>query len=126
MEMTFPHPVKRNATRHSHRAMLAVAIARQSNTKTAVAVLLATKFGNNNRSDSALDQRILYFGSHKIDEFAASGPFWTARRSQGTARTNYESRLYQDGLMNNKAHELNGDRSWRQFIKPGHGASRTI
>lgn len=126
MEMTFPHPARRSITRHSYRAMLAAAIARQSNTKTAMAVLLATKFDNSNGSDNPLDQRILYFGSNNVDDLVASGPFWTARRTQGTAQTKYESCVYQDGSMNNKAHELNGGRSWKQFITPGHGASRTI
>ncbi len=106
--------------------MLAAATARQANSRTAQVVLLAGKFNQTARSDNALDQRILYFCSHKASALAAYGPFWTARRTQGTAQTKYESCVYQDGSMNNKAHDLSGGQNWKQFIQTGHGASRTI
>lgn len=123
--MTFPHPVKRGVTRHRCRAVLAVAIARQANTRTALAVLSAARFPNTDRSDSALNKRILYFGSQNVEASGVFGPFWAARRNQDTADANYESCVYQDGSMNNKARDLIGVQSWKQFVKPGHGASRT-
>ena len=125
MEMTFPHPVKRGVTRHSCRAVLAAAIARQANTRTARAVLTATQFPNTDCSENVLNKRILYFGSQNLERSSVFGPFWAARRSQDTADANYESCVYQDGSMNNKARDLIGVQSWKQFVKPGHGASRT-
>ena len=126
MEMTFPHPVRRSVTRHSHVVMLAAAIERQANTRTAKAVLVAAKSERYvDSSGDALDQRIHYFGSHFDDAIPPFGAFWATRRTQDATQPNYEPSVYQDGSMNNKAHELNGAQSWKQFITPGHGASRT-
>jgi len=130
MEMTLPHSVVHRDvadSRQRHRAMLAAAIARQADSKTARAVMLAAR--KNDQTESVGDdikQRILYFGAHKSGSAAAFGPFWAARRTKDTAQAEDESTVYQDASKYFKAHALDSVGTGEQFNQAGHGASRTI
>lgn len=129
MEMTFPHPVSRtgDATRQGHQAMLAAAIARQANSRTARAVSLASRRGGiGDSSGDAIEQRIHYFGSHHLGISAPSGPFGATRRTQETSQVKYENGVYQDASRNSKAPDINGERTGEQFNHAGHGALRTL
>lgn len=124
MEMTFPHPVSRPEyeARHGHRAMLATAIARQANGRTARLVSMA---GRGDSSGDAIVQRIHYFGS-KLGIKRPFGPFSATRRTQETGQAKYEIGVYQDASRNSKAHDANGDGTGEQFNHAGHGALRTL
>jgi hypothetical protein len=130
MEMTFPHNAMRQEKtggRQNHRAMLAPAIARQAKSPTACAVLFAARTGrDNDSSGSAVKQRIQYFASQAGGVCLPSGAFWATRRTQDTGQTKDESGVYQDALMNSKAHDVDGDGTGEQFNRTGHGASRTL
>lgn len=130
MEMTFPHSVAHRDVADSpqnHREMLAAAIARQANSRTARAVMLAAR--ENDQSESFVDdikQRILYFGAHKCPATEPSGPFWAARGTKNTVQTEDESNVYQDASKYFKAHALESVGTGEQFNLAGHGATRTL
>ena len=130
MEMTFPHQMVRQETvngRQSCQAMLATVIARQANSRTARAVVLATRKSNECESTGdAIDERIHYFSSHTYRKSGPSGAFWATRRAPDTAQSKNESSVYQDASMNSKAHAVNGDGTGEQFNQAGHGATRTL
>ena len=131
MEMTFPHRASGQRTvngRSDYQAMLANAIARQANSRTVQAMLIAGRANHDSASakGDAVEQRIQYFGSRLGSGQAPSGAFWSAHRAQDTGQAKYESSVYQNASTNIKAHDVNGDRTGEQFNQTGHGASRTL
>ena len=128
--MTFPHSVARREVANSgkrHRAMLAAAIARQANSQTARAVMLAAR--QNHQSESFVDdikKRIHYFGAENRSAKEPLGSFWAARRAENTVHAEDESAVYQDASMNFKAQALDRTRTGEQFNLAGHGATRTL
>ena len=125
--MTFPHKVVRQqelGDQQGHRAILAIAIARQADSQTARAVAKL----NDDASDSndAINERIHYFGAHNSETATPSGAFGSSHRIHDTVQSNCKNGVYQDASMNCKAHGLNGDWTREQFNQTGQEASRTL
>jgi hypothetical protein len=131
MEMTFPHRESGQRTvngRADYQAMLAIATARQTNSRTVQAMLIAGRTNHDSPSAKGdnVEQRIHYFGSRLGSGQAPSGAFWSAHRTQDTGQAKYESSVYQNASTNIKAHDVNSDWTGEQFNQTGHGASRTL
>ena len=123
MEMTFPHSAVRQDSvmgRIDHKAMLAIVMSRQANSRTVHALRQAE---NKKRpvGDNA-EQRIHYFATHDSQEMAACGAFW------GNVQTEpkLELAVNQAGSTNIKDHDLNDEATGEQLNLAGHGALRTI
>jgi hypothetical protein len=123
MEMTFPHQALRqdSVTRLlGHRSVLAVASARQAESRT-VALLRQAERGPVSISDEA-EQRIRYFSRRDGQRSAARGAFW----QQITPERITEAPVYHADLANIKDVPLIDQATGEQSNHAGHGALRTI
>lgn len=131
MEMNFPHPALRQTAahdRHDHKAMLAAAMTRQANSRTARAMAITgiNQGSATNTKRDMVDQLIHYFGSGDHDEQSPSGAFFPAGSKQMVDGQISEPGIYQNASTNIKAHDLDDDGTGEQSNHPGHGASRTL
>ena len=123
MEMTFPHSAVRQDSvmgRIDHKAMLAIVMSRQANSRTVHALRQAE---NNKRAagDNA-EQRIHYFASHNSQEMATCGAFW----GNAITEPKFELAVNQAGSTIIKDHGLDNGVTGEQLNLAGHGALRTI
>ena len=131
MEMNFPHPAVRNTAahdRHDHRAMLAAAIARQANSRTAraMAVASAATYDTTDTKRAMVEQLIHYFGSGDQIANPPFGAFSSTIRPLEIDKSYSEPGVYQNASTNIKAHDLNFGGTGEQSNHAGHGASRTL
>ncbi len=129
--MNFPHPALRQTAvhhRHDHRAMLAAAIARQANSRTARAMAMvgSTTHTATDAKRDTVDQLIHYFGSGDQSANPPFGAFFTANGPEQTDEPIVEQNVYQNASTNIKAHDLNDDGTGEQSNNAGHGATRTL
>lgn len=123
MEMTFPHSAMRQDSvtgRHDHKAMLAVAIARQANSRTVRALRQAE--GKAVPGDDIVGDRIHYFAHAVGQEMAVRGAFWRDVTPEPTS----EPAVYQAALAYIKEQSLNPDSTGEKLNHAGHGALRTL
>jgi hypothetical protein len=123
MEMTFPHHALRQDSvigRTDHKAMLAVAIARQANSRT-VRALRRVEQGAAADVDQ-MAQRVHYFARGDGENKSARGAFWRDFETQPTC----ERPVYQADLANIKDVALVSEATGEQLNHAGHGALRTI
>jgi hypothetical protein len=120
MEMTFPHFAARHdsAGRPALDAMLAVAVARQANSRTVRVVRLAENSGHS--TAGAADLRIGYFARAGSSKMSVYGAFWREMKTEPRC----EQAVYQAGSNNIKVLELKDDGTGEQFNHAGHGALR--
>ncbi len=131
MEMTFPHLATRQHAldrRHNHDAIVATIVARQANSRTVRAMLMARRasFKSIAPSDDAVEQRIHYFGSHPVDGEAPCGSFVGMQSTPAMTENKTEFGVYQIDSANIKALGLPTGGTGEQANLVGHGASRTI
>lgn len=131
MEMTFPHlAMRQNAPdrRHTHDAIVATIVARQANSRTARAMLMAGRATIKSTAplDDAVDQRIHYFGSHPVYGEAPCGSFVNTQPVSATTENRAEFNVYQIDSANIKALGLPTSWTGEQANHVGHGASRTL
>ncbi|MBL0925697.1 MAG: hypothetical protein IBJ12_14685 [Sphingomonadaceae bacterium] len=123
MEMTFPHQALRQDSvshRFDHKAIIAVAMKRQANSRT-VRALRRAEFGVPANRDQ-MGQRIHYFGCGNGSEAKVSGAFW----SDGSAEPTCERTVYQAALVNVKDDRVDRRATGEQLNHAGHGASRKL
>jgi hypothetical protein len=123
MEMTFPHQALRQDSvshRFDHKAIIAVAMKRQANSRT-VRALRRAEIGVPANCDE-IRQRIHYFGYGNGSESKVSGAFWSDRATVPTC----ERTVYQAALVNIKDDWVDRQATGEQFNHAGHGASRKL
>lgn len=129
--MTFPHlATRQNALdrRHDYNAIVATVMARQAESRTARAMVMArlSTARPSEPSNDAVKQRIHYFGSDPVDGEAPFGSFLCMQRKIPDTEPKSESNVYQNDSTNIKAHDLQTRWTGEQANQSGHGASRTL
>lgn len=129
MEMTFPHQATRQNAfdrRHDHNAIVATIVARQADSRTAQAMLIAqhTTATPPEPSDDAVEQRIHYFGSQAVDGEAPCGSFLGLETMPVATSKEPEFVVYQNNSANFKAVGLPNCWTGERANLVGHKASR--
>ena len=129
--MTFPQLATRQKAidrEHDHDAIVATVMARQAESKTARAMVMArlSTARPSEPSNDVVRQRIHYFGSSPVDGEAPCGSFLCIQRTKTDTDTKSESSVYQNDSTNIKAHDLQTRSTGEQANQSGHGASRTL
>lgn len=127
--MTFPHQATRQNAfdrRHDHNAIVATIVARQADSRTAQAMLMAqlTTAIPPEPSDDAVEQRIHYFGSQAVDGEAPCGSFLGSGPMPVATGKEPEFIVYHNNSANIKAAGLPNSWTGERANVVGHRASR--
>lgn len=123
MEMTFPHTALSQDSvdrKNDYVAMLAMASARQANSRTVRAVRQAAN--GMEASGDFITRRINFFATKDRAKVAVCGAFW----QKNNAEPMCEADVYQSDSGYIKDHQLEDEATGVQLTHAGHGVSRTL
>lgn len=123
MEMTFPHTAPRQDSvdrKNDYVAMLAMASARQANSRTVRAVRRAAN--GMEASGDFITRRINFFATKDRAKVAVCGAFGQKNKAEPMC----EADVYQSDSGYIKDHHLQDKATGVQLTHAGHGVSRTL
>lgn len=123
MEMTFPHTLPSQDSvdrKNDYVAMLAMASARQANSRTVHVVRQAAK--GIEAGGDFMTRRLNYFATKDRAKAAVYGAFWKINVAEPIC----EADVYQSDSGSIKDHRLEDKATGVQLTHAGHGVSRTL